>query len=175
MNVMDESNNGEMKRPIIKTSPEVRFGFKTISRFPDPDVSLHVMSERGKTRMVLSFPCFECDYALQVCEECIGERESCELMRKLNYTNEDIWVRFVRGKEPPKSILEASRHAVEPSRRTSKRSRKTASGNSVKLNVSASTSIYQLKMMIWESFGVCLLEECALLCSLIFSLAFSKA
>lgn len=111
MSVLDESNNGEMTRPIVRTSPEV-------------------------------------------CEECIGERESCELMRKLNYTNEDIWVRFVRGKEPPKSILEASRHALEPNRRTSKRSRKTGFGNSIKLNVSASTSIYQLKMMIWESFGI---------------------
>lgn len=89
-----------------------------------------------------------------VCEECIGERESTELMRKLNYTNEDICVCFVRGKEPPKSILEASGSISDPNRRTSKRSRKATYGNSVNLNVSGSTSIYQLKMMIWESFGV---------------------
>ncbi|KAL2521363.1 Ubiquitin carboxyl-terminal hydrolase 26 [Forsythia ovata] len=89
-----------------------------------------------------------------VCEECIGERESSELMRKLNYTNEDICVCFVRGKEPPKSILEASGSISEPNRRTSKRSRKATYGNSVNLKVSGSTSIYQLKMMIWESFGV---------------------
>ncbi|KAI3451487.1 hypothetical protein Pfo_008152 [Paulownia fortunei] len=90
----------------------------------------------------------------QVCEECIGERESSELMKKLNYTNEDICVCLIRGKEPPKSILEASGSISDPSRRTSKRSRKATYGNSVNLNVSGSTSIYQLKMMIWESFGV---------------------
>lgn len=89
-----------------------------------------------------------------VCDECISDRESCELMRKLNYCNEDICVCFVRGKDqPPKSVLEAA-NVLEPDRRTSKRSRKTAFGNSINLNVSGSTSIYQLKMMIWESFGV---------------------
>ncbi|KAI5672649.1 hypothetical protein M9H77_13013 [Catharanthus roseus] len=111
INVLDESN-GETRRPVIKTSPEV-------------------------------------------CEKCIGERASSELMRKLNYTNEDICVCFVRGKEPPpKSILEASGNALESNRRTSKRARRTTYGNSIKLNVSASTSIYQLKMMIWEAFGI---------------------
>ncbi|CAN4123360.1 unnamed protein product [Withania somnifera] len=90
----------------------------------------------------------------EVCEECIAERRSCELMRKLNYSNEDICVCFVHGKEPPKSVLVASMNSLEPSRRTSKRSRKTAFGNSVNLNVSGSTSVYQLKMMIWEAFGI---------------------
>lgn len=90
----------------------------------------------------------------EVCEACIGERESCEFMRKLNYCNEDICVCFVRGTEPPRSILEASGNIFEQDRRTSKRSRKTTFGNSINLNVSGSTSIYQLKMMIWESFGV---------------------
>ncbi|RVX17338.1 Ubiquitin carboxyl-terminal hydrolase 26 [Vitis vinifera] len=90
----------------------------------------------------------------EVCEVCIGERESCELMQKLNYCNEDIRVCFVRGKEAPKSILEASGTISEPDRRISKRSRKTNFGNSINLKVSGSTSIYQLKMMIWESFGV---------------------
>lgn len=75
-------------------------------------------------------------------------------MQKLNYCNEDIRVCFVRGKEAPKSILEASGTISEPDRRISKRSRKTNFGNSINLKVSGSTSIYQLKMMIWESFGV---------------------
>ncbi|GFP97041.1 ubiquitin carboxyl-terminal hydrolase 26 [Phtheirospermum japonicum] len=90
----------------------------------------------------------------QVCEECVGERESSELMKKLNYTNEEICVCLIHGKEPPKSILEASGSIVDPCRRTSKRSRKATYGNSVNLNVSGSTSVYQLKMMIWESFGL---------------------
>ncbi|KAL5190121.1 Ubiquitin carboxyl-terminal hydrolase 26 [Glycine soja] len=90
----------------------------------------------------------------EVCESCIGERESCELMQKLNYCNEDICVILVRGKEVPRSILEASKGFVETDRRVSKRSRKSKNGNSISLKVSASTSLYQLKMMIWESFGV---------------------
>ncbi|GKB39650.1 ubiquitin carboxyl-terminal hydrolase 26 [Tanacetum coccineum] len=91
----------------------------------------------------------------QVCEECIGERESCELVRKLNYSNEDICICFVRGKEPPKYILEGSANMLEPNnRRISKRSRRTSYGNSVNLNVSGSTTLYELKMMIWQSFGI---------------------
>ncbi|CAJ2643397.1 unnamed protein product [Trifolium pratense] len=90
----------------------------------------------------------------EVCESCIGEKESCDLMHKLNYCNEDICVILVRGKEVPKSILEASKGLIETDRRVSKRSRKTKNGSSVSLKVSASTSLYQLKMMIWESFGV---------------------
>ncbi|RYR55083.1 hypothetical protein Ahy_A06g030331 isoform C [Arachis hypogaea] len=35
----------------------------------------------------------------EVCESCIGEKESCELMQKLNYCNENITVILVRGKE----------------------------------------------------------------------------
>ncbi|XP_066355469.1 ubiquitin carboxyl-terminal hydrolase 26-like isoform X2 [Miscanthus floridulus] len=91
----------------------------------------------------------------EVCEECIGERESCALVEKLNYQNEDIHVYFVRGKEAPKSIKEAcSKAVVVADRRTSKRSRRTSSGNSISLKVSGSTSIYQLKLMIWESLGI---------------------
>nr|XP_017229766.1 PREDICTED: ubiquitin carboxyl-terminal hydrolase 26 isoform X2 [Daucus carota subsp. sativus] len=89
-----------------------------------------------------------------VCEDCIGERESSELMKKLNYYNEDIRVCLVRGKEPPKSILSASEKSLELNRRTSKRSRKTTFGNTSNFKVSGSTTIYQLKMMIWESFGI---------------------
>ncbi|KAL6867275.1 hypothetical protein ACP4OV_015299 [Aristida adscensionis] len=90
----------------------------------------------------------------EVCEECIGERESCALVEKLNYKNEDIHVYFVRGKEAPKSIREASAAVPVSDRRTSKRSRRTTSGNSISLKVSGSTSVYQLKLMIWESFGI---------------------
>ncbi|OAY70810.1 Ubiquitin carboxyl-terminal hydrolase 26 [Ananas comosus] len=89
----------------------------------------------------------------ELCEDCIGERESCELMQKLSYSNENISIYFVRGKEVPKSIREASATA-DIDRRTSKRSRKTSFGNTISLTVSASTTIYQLKMMIWEAFGV---------------------
>ncbi|XP_062097645.1 ubiquitin carboxyl-terminal hydrolase 26 isoform X3 [Humulus lupulus] len=90
----------------------------------------------------------------EICEHCIGERQSLELMQKLNYCNEDVYVYFVRGKEAPKSILQASETSFDPDRRVSKRSKKTNSGNQISLKVSGSTSVYQLKMMIWESFGV---------------------
>lgn len=89
--------------------------------------------------------------APELCEDCIGERESSELVRKLNYSDEDICVYLVRGKEAPRSIIEASRAA---SIRTSKRSKKTSYGKSINFKVSSTTSIYQLKMMIWEAFGV---------------------
>ncbi|TVU48110.1 hypothetical protein EJB05_07733 [Eragrostis curvula] len=90
----------------------------------------------------------------EVCEDCIGERESCALLEKLNYQNEDIHVYFVRGKEAPKSLLEASKAVSVLDRRTSKRSRRTSSGNSISLKVSGSTTVYQLKLMIWESLGI---------------------
>ncbi|KAI3972309.1 hypothetical protein MKX01_017913 [Papaver californicum] len=89
-----------------------------------------------------------------MCEECIGERESRELTQKLSYFDKEISVVLVRGKEAPRSVLDASCAASDPDRRASKRSRKTSDGNSVNLKVSGSKSIYQLKMMIWESFGV---------------------
>ncbi|KAI3906382.1 hypothetical protein MKW92_024917 [Papaver armeniacum] len=90
-----------------------------------------------------------------ICEECVGERESRELMQKLSYCNEGISVLLVRGKEEaPKSVLDASCAFSEPHRRTSKRSRKNSYGNTANLKVSSSMSIYRLKMMIWESFGV---------------------
>jgi ubiquitin carboxyl-terminal hydrolase 48 len=75
-------------------------------------------------------------------------------VQKLNYQNEDIHVYFVRGKAPPKSIKEASKDVPVSDRRISKRSRRTSSGNSISLKVSGSTSVYQLKLMIWESLGV---------------------
>ncbi|KAM1224734.1 hypothetical protein ACFX1S_043812 [Malus domestica] len=90
----------------------------------------------------------------EICEDCIGERESRELMRKLDYCNEDIYVYFVHGKEAPKSILKPSQTNFDPDRRVSKRSRRTKTGDQISLKVSGSTTIYQLKMMIWESFGI---------------------
>ncbi|XP_028547529.1 ubiquitin carboxyl-terminal hydrolase 26 [Dendrobium catenatum] len=87
----------------------------------------------------------------ELCEDCIGERESSELVRKLNYNDEDICVYLVHGKEAPRSIIEAS---TVPSIRTSKRSKKTSYGKSINFKVSSTTSVYQLKMMIWEAFGV---------------------
>jgi ubiquitin carboxyl-terminal hydrolase 48 len=80
--------------------------------------------------------------------------ESCALVERLNYQDEDIHVYLVRGKEAPKSIREASSAVPVPDRRASKRSRRTT-GNSISLKVSGSTSVYQLKLMIWESLGVC--------------------
>ncbi|GAB2222929.1 hypothetical protein Droror1_Dr00017061 [Drosera rotundifolia] len=94
------------------------------------------------------------DTSPEVCEDCIGERETSELMEKLNYSDKDICVCLIHGKEAPKSILEASKNCFELDRRTSKRSRKTPFGDKVNLKVSGCTSIYQLKMMIWEYFGV---------------------
>lgn len=76
-------------------------------------------------------------------------------MQRLNYSNQDIYVALVQGKEVPKSILEASDTSFDPDRRTSKRSRKSSHGSAINLKVSGSTSLYQLKMMIWESLGVC--------------------
>ncbi|KAL0862811.1 hypothetical protein Bca101_041929 [Brassica carinata] len=90
----------------------------------------------------------------EVCEECIGDRESCELMRKLSYSEGDVSVCLVRGKEAPKSMLEASDSSFEVDRRTSKRSRRTNYGKQTSLKVSATTTVYQLKMMIWQLLGV---------------------
>ncbi|KAF5198368.1 Ubiquitin carboxyl-terminal hydrolase [Thalictrum thalictroides] len=60
----------------------------------------------------------------EVCEECVGEKESHKLVQRLQYSNEDICVYFVRGKEVPKSILEASQAISESDRHISKRSKK---------------------------------------------------
>ncbi|KAL1195061.1 Ubiquitin carboxyl-terminal hydrolase 26 [Cardamine amara subsp. amara] len=90
----------------------------------------------------------------EICEECIGERESCELMQKLSYSEGDVFVHLVRGKEAPKAMLEASDSSFDVDRRTSKRSRRTNYGNMTSLKVSATTTVYQLKMMIWELLGV---------------------
>ncbi|KAH9305405.1 hypothetical protein KI387_009809, partial [Taxus chinensis] len=91
----------------------------------------------------------------EICEECIEDRESCELMHKLEYRNEEIRVYLVRGKDPPRSILAASGTVSDAERRTSKRSRKAlTSGSTMNLKVSGCTTVYQLKMMVWESLGV---------------------
>ncbi|KAG5393767.1 hypothetical protein IGI04_023730 [Brassica rapa subsp. trilocularis] len=89
-----------------------------------------------------------------VCEECIGDRESYELMQKLSYSEGEVSVSLVRGKEAPKSMLEASDSGLEVDRRTSKRSRRTNYGKQTSLKVSATTTVYNLKMMIWQLLGV---------------------
>ncbi|RZC59007.1 hypothetical protein C5167_006322 [Papaver somniferum] len=62
-------------------------------------------------------------------------------MQKLNYCNKDISEDLLRGKEAPKSALEASCAVSVPDRH----SRRTSHGNSVNLKVSGSMWIYQLK------------------------------
>lgn len=114
----------------------------------DPDQSIN----HANGDLEDSKPCVRTDP--EVCEECIGEIESCALVEKLNYQNEDVHVYLVRGKEAPKSIREASSAVPVLDRRTSKRSRRTTTGNSISLKVSGSTTVYQLKLMIWESLGI---------------------
>ncbi|XP_024527691.1 ubiquitin carboxyl-terminal hydrolase 26 [Selaginella moellendorffii] len=91
----------------------------------------------------------------EVCRECIDDRETTELVHKLNYTNATITVDLVQGKEPPPSLVFAAANQ-DAERRTSKRARRTvATGNKqVKLTVSGTTTVYQLKMLIWEWLGV---------------------
>lgn len=62
---------------------------------------------------------------------------------------------FVRGKEPPPSLLLAS-SGTEAERRTSKRARRASatSGGRIQLNVSGETTIFQLKLQIWEALEV---------------------
>lgn len=115
----------------------------------EPKEELDVIKE--ETNEVLEERIFFIITDPELCEDCIGERESSELVRKLNYSDEDVCVYLVRGKEAPRSIIEASTAA---SIRTSKRSKKTSYGKSINFKVSSTTSIYQLKMMIWEAFGV---------------------
>lgn len=95
---------------------------------------------------------------------CIKERESYELIHKLEYRNEDIHVYLIRVNNPPKSILAAS--GIVPKMEfkgsfplteqpMSKRSWKVLKiGISINLKVYRCTSMYQFKLMIWESLGV---------------------
>lgn len=88
----------------------------------------------------------------EVCNVCIEERESSEFIKKLQYVDEEIYVDMVDGKEPPKSLLEPSKGE----RRASKRARRSpaSSNKRVVLKVSGDTTVYQLKLLIWESFSV---------------------
>jgi hypothetical protein len=96
-----------------------------------------------------------CGFALQVCKECIEERETHELLSRLNYTNMDITVDLVRGKNPPPSLLVPT-SGIEAERRTSKRARRASatSGARISLNVSGDTTVFQLKLQIWEALAV---------------------
>ncbi|KAG6554433.1 hypothetical protein Mapa_004350 [Marchantia paleacea] len=91
----------------------------------------------------------------EVCKECIEEREVHELLSKLHYTCGEISVDLVRGKGPPPSLLAAS-GVVESERRTSKRARRASatSGGRVLLKVSGETTVFQLKLQIWESLAI---------------------
>lgn len=94
-----------------------------------------------------------CD--VQVCRVCIEERETHEYLTKLNYTNREISVDLVRGKEPPPSLLVAS-SGYEAERRTSKRARRASasSGGRILLKVSGDTTVFQLKLQVWEALAV---------------------
>lgn len=91
----------------------------------------------------------------EVCKECIEERETHELLSRLNYTNMDITVDLVRGKNPPPSLLVPT-SGIEAERRTSKRARRASatSGARISLNVSGDTTVFQLKLQIWEALAV---------------------
>ncbi|XP_078444743.1 ubiquitin-specific protease 26 [Wolffia australiana] len=117
------------------------------------DVDLNLSNDQASSEPEIMDPLL--DTKPETCEDCIGERDSCELMRKLNYSDAEITVHLVRAKEVPKSLLEAPTKVFDPDRRTSKRSRRaSSSGKQCNLRVSATTSVYQLKLMIWEYFGV---------------------
>ncbi|QCD99600.1 ubiquitin carboxyl-terminal hydrolase 48 [Vigna unguiculata] len=79
----------------------------------------------------------------EVCESCIGEKESFELLQKLNYSDKDISVILVHGKEVPKSVLDAAKRFVETDRRVSKRSRKMKNESSISLKVVKENQILQ--------------------------------
>ncbi|CAM6105180.1 unnamed protein product [Calypogeia fissa] len=91
----------------------------------------------------------------EICQECIEEREEHELLSKLHYTSGEISVDLVVGKGPPPSLLAASR-VLESDRRTSKRARRASatSGGRVLLKVSGETTVFQLKLQIWESLMI---------------------
>ncbi|MCO5549423.1 hypothetical protein L7F22_002894 [Adiantum nelumboides] len=87
----------------------------------------------------------------EVCHICIEERESTELIQKLQYVDEEVYVDIVEGDEPPKALLEP----VKGERRVSKRARRGPMCNKrVGLKVSGVTTVYQLKLMIWEASSV---------------------
>ncbi|KAJ7528558.1 hypothetical protein O6H91_15G008100 [Diphasiastrum complanatum] len=91
-----------------------------------------------------------------ICEECIRERESLNLLSKLHYKNGEITVDLVIGKEPPPSLLAASGARLEGERRSSKRSRKASISGARRalFNVSGDTTVYHLKLSIWQALGV---------------------
>ncbi|KAI5076548.1 hypothetical protein GOP47_0008613 [Adiantum capillus-veneris] len=87
----------------------------------------------------------------EVCHVCIEERESTELIQKLQYVDEEIYVDIVEGNEPPKALLEP----VKGERRVSKRARRGPTSNKrIALKVSGVTTVYQLKLMIWEASSI---------------------
>ncbi|KAI3831959.1 hypothetical protein MKX03_036596 [Papaver bracteatum] len=132
-----EFSNGDMKK-LVGSSEEI----------PISEANLNPSNDEVKLRQptIKTYP--------MICEECIGERESRDLTHKLSYFEKEIFVVLVLGKEAPRSFLDVFCAVSDPDRCVSKHSRKTSDGNTVNLKVSGSMSIYQLKMMIWEPFGV---------------------
>ncbi|KAH7422547.1 hypothetical protein KP509_12G013700 [Ceratopteris richardii] len=87
----------------------------------------------------------------EACHVCIEERESAELIRRLQYVDEEIFVDVVEGNEPPKALLEP----IESQRRVSKRARRGPTSNKrISLKVSGTTTVYQLKLLIWEASSI---------------------
>ncbi|KAJ4773009.1 Ubiquitin carboxyl-terminal hydrolase 26 [Rhynchospora pubera] len=136
----DDYNNIDNEKTVVGSCKDEPISVEDMDTADEPNNNLEVPRPYIKTQP-------------EVCEVCIGERETCALMEKLNYTGENITVALVRGKEVPKSIRDGSA-SFDPERRTSKRARKGSHGNNISLTVSGTTSVYQLKMMIWEAFGV---------------------
>ncbi|GBG75072.1 hypothetical protein CBR_g19585 [Chara braunii] len=94
-----------------------------------------------------------------LCAECIADRQSTELISKLSYTNGEITVELLRGTEPPPSMLcPAAMGTVsgQEGERRSKRVRKATAmtGGRAVLKVSGTMTVFELKMLVWESLGV---------------------
>lgn len=98
----------------------------------------------------------------EVCNVCVKERESTELIKKLQYVDEEIFMDFVDGDEPPRALLEP----VKGDRRVSKRARRatTSSNKRITLKVSGVTTVYQLRLLIWESFSIVKENQCVHFC-----------
>ncbi|MCO5561639.1 hypothetical protein L7F22_015260 [Adiantum nelumboides] len=110
------------------------------------------LEDIGKSEMIQDDPC--APYMLtkpELCHVCIEERESAELLQKLQYVDEEIYVDIVEGNEPPKALLEP----VKCERRLSRRVHRCPMSNKrLTLKVSGVTTVYQLKLMIWEASSI---------------------
>lgn len=86
----------------------------------------------------------------EVCRHCMAKREFDELANRLDYTDGEIVVELMKGKEPPRSVV-----AQEAERRSTRLRKQTSvAGGRVVLKVSGETTVYTLKMQIWEALNV---------------------